>query len=95
MLVLSDGGATFAYHLTGDQRYLCRTMGTKLPLLPVTGPDECRLFEKLVLRLSAPLDFDEMAIVWCEDVDVDFFRESECSSFPAAFLRGQQLSIVR
>jgi hypothetical protein len=54
--------------LTSDQRYLCKTMGTDLPLLPIHGEAECKLFERLVLTLPS-LDFDAMAIKWCEHVD--------------------------
>jgi len=56
------------YRLTTDQRYLCKTMGTKLPLLPVHGEAECKLFERLVLTMPT-LDFDAMAIAWCNEVD--------------------------
>ena len=35
------------YRLTADQQYLCKTMGTQLPLLPVVGKAECQLFEQL------------------------------------------------
>ena len=51
--------------LTNDQHYLCKTMNTKLPFLPVHGEEEYRLFEKLVLLVSPSLDFDKMAIKWC------------------------------
>ncbi len=37
------------YRLMADQQYLCKTMGTKLPLLPVVRKEECQLFERLAL----------------------------------------------
>jgi hypothetical protein len=37
------------YWVTADQQYLCKTMNTKLPLLPVVGKEENQLFEKLIL----------------------------------------------
>jgi hypothetical protein len=38
--------------LTKGQRYLCKTMNTKFPFLPVHGKEEYRLFAKLVLLVS-------------------------------------------
>ena len=55
--------------LTADQRYLCKSMGTKLPFLPVHGEAECKLFSQLLLVLSSPLNYDQMALKWCEFVD--------------------------
>ena len=51
-----------------DQQYLCKTMGTKLPLLPVVGKEECQLFERLVIT-QGPINFEQMAIEWCKEVD--------------------------
>jgi hypothetical protein len=48
---------------------MCKAMGTKLPILPVHGPAEARLFSDLVAELPSPLDFDSMAIVWHSKVD--------------------------
>ena len=46
------------YWLTADQRYLCKTMNTKLPLLPVVGKEENHLFERLALTApQGPLNF--------------------------------------
>jgi hypothetical protein len=63
------------YRLTADQQYLCKTMNTKLPLLPVVGKEENRLFERLVLAApQGPINFEQMAIEWCKKVDgVDIF----------------------
>ena len=53
-----------------DQQYLCKTMGTKLPLLPVVGKEECQLFERLVVTApQGPINFEQMAIEWCKEVD--------------------------
>ena len=58
------------YRLTEDQRYLCKTMNTKLPLLPVVGKEENQLFERLVLTApQGPLKFKQMAMKWCNKVD--------------------------
>jgi hypothetical protein len=61
--------------LTGDMKYLCSAMHTKLPPLPVDGKAECQLFSQFVLKHSAgPIDFDAMAIAWCDHVNgVDVF----------------------
>ena len=51
--------------LTADQKYICEAMGTKLPLLPVHGEAECRLFSQLIGEvLAGEPDFDQMAISW-------------------------------
>jgi hypothetical protein len=55
--------------LTRDETYLCSVMGTNLPLLPVHGPAECMLFQKLTLQLPAPVDFDCMSMEWLKHVD--------------------------
>ncbi len=58
------------YRLTADQKYLCKTMGTKLPLLPVVGKEENQLFERLILTAPrGPLNFEQMAIEWRKEVD--------------------------
>ena len=58
------------YRLTADQRYLCKTMNTKLPLLPVVGKEENQLFDRLVLTApQGPLNFKQMAMKWCNKVD--------------------------
>ena len=58
------------YRLTADQQYLCKTMNTKLPLLPVVGKEENQPFEKLVLTApQGPVNFEQMAIEWCKEVD--------------------------
>jgi hypothetical protein len=58
------------YSLTADQQYLCKTINTKLPLLPVVGKEENQLFEKLVLSApQGPINFEQMAIEWCKKVD--------------------------
>jgi hypothetical protein len=59
-----------AVKLTRDQNHLCKSMGSKLPFLPVDGEVEVRLFHQLVL--NAPFDEDEMAIEWCKHVDGTF-----------------------
>jgi hypothetical protein len=58
------------YRLMADQQYLCKTMGTKLPLLLVVGVEEHQLFERLVVTApQGPINFDQMAIEWCKKVD--------------------------
>ena len=34
--------------LTSDMNFLCNSMGTKLPFLPITNEDEMKLFNKIV-----------------------------------------------
>ena len=55
--------------VTPDMKYLCKCMKTKLPLLPVVGEKEFTLFQKLVLKLPSPTDYEAMAIEWCRHVD--------------------------
>jgi hypothetical protein len=58
------------FKLTKDQKYLCQKMSTKLPLLPVVGKEECQLFNEMVDQHNGPiLDFEDMAIAWCDCVD--------------------------
>jgi hypothetical protein len=58
------------FKFTEDQIYLCEKMKTKLPLLPVHGKEECQLFNEMVDRQGGKIiDFEEMAIGWCEHVD--------------------------
>ena len=59
---------TVVKKFTSDQKYLFRCMGTPAPLLPVHGEDEFRLFDRLV-RKHARLDFDAMALEWCDEVN--------------------------
>ena len=55
--------------LTCDQKYMCKAMGTKLPILPVDGSAEAKLFADLVAELPSPLDFSNMALAWHSKVD--------------------------
>ena len=56
--------------LSEDQQYLCKVMGTKLPLLPVVGAEECQLFSKLVLEMrDRASDMEAMSIEWCKHVN--------------------------
>ena len=56
--------------LSEDQKYLCKVMGTKLPLLPVVGAEECQLFSKLVLEMrDRASDMEAMSIEWCKYVN--------------------------
>ena len=52
---------------------MCAAYGTKLPLLPVHGKEEKRVFSELILEQNgeADIDFDAMAIEWCKHVDGD------------------------
>ena len=61
-----------------DQQYLFKTMGTKPPLLPVVGKEECQLFERLVVTApQGPINFEKMVIEWCKYVDaVNIFYRS-------------------
>ena len=59
---LADGKP---HTLRPDQHYICKTMGTKLPLLPVHGEAECRVFSELMRNApEGEPDFDQMAIDW-------------------------------
>ena len=57
--------------LTGDQKYLCKCMGTKLPFLPFATEEENQLFAECVLRNDFPSmeDDNDAAIAWCKFVD--------------------------
>ena len=56
---------------TSDQRYLCKAMHTPVPILPVDGEAECRLFSAMMrsVRTTAAPDFDAMAEQWCSYVN--------------------------
>ena len=62
-------------NLTSDQRYLCKVMGTQLPMLPVVSEEEQRLFCLLAVQ-SDPIDWEQMAIQWCK------FVKPESNIFP-------------
>ena len=55
--------------LTSDQKYLCASMNTKLPLLPFITEEENKLFADCVLNSNFPTDDNEAAIAWCKFVD--------------------------
>mmetsp|Transcript_7022 Transcript_7022/g.18336 ORF Transcript_7022/g.18336 Transcript_7022/m.18336 type:complete len:138 (-) Transcript_7022:84-497(-) len=56
--------------LTPEHAFIAKSMGTKLPLLPVHGKEENVLFHSLVLAAPpGPLNFDSMAIEWCKHAD--------------------------
>ena len=60
--------------LTADQKYLCTQMGTpdkplSLPFLPVCGPVEYAVFDRMMLVHKGPIDFEKMALDWCDHVD--------------------------
>lgn len=55
--------------LCEELRYLCSAMGTKLPLLPVSGKTEQQTFAALIHDAAYPFDYEQMAIDWCEKVD--------------------------
>ena len=54
--------------LSNEMKYLAHATGVKVPFLPVHGPEEAKLFTRLVLEMPS---FDElvMSIVWCKHVD--------------------------
>ena len=61
-------------NLSSDQRYLCKVMGTPLPLLPIHGKMEHALFSKLALsqingKKEVSIEFDALAVEWCKYVD--------------------------
>ncbi|CAJ1964152.1 unnamed protein product [Cylindrotheca closterium] len=53
--------------LTHDMQYLCKVMGTKLPLLPIHTVAERQLFSQLVLLNT--FDARKMALEWVKSVD--------------------------
>jgi len=60
--------------LSADQKYLCSQMGTPdkplpLPFLPVCGPEEYAVFDRMMLVHKGPIDFEKMALDWCDHVD--------------------------
>jgi hypothetical protein len=58
------------YKFTEDQQYLCKTMNVKIPLLPLVSKEEYQLFNLMMAsRKGTNIDFDAMAIEWCEHVD--------------------------
>jgi len=53
--------------LTRDMTYICEVMGLKLPVLPVHGEEECKLFARLTL--SGLTKERQMVLEWCKYVD--------------------------
>ena len=51
---------------TSDQRYLCKAMGSRLPLLPFSGEKEFKVYAKFVNESDYPKDDYEAAIQWCK-----------------------------
>ena len=56
------------FKLTSDQKYLCKTMGTKLPLLPFTTAEETKLFTDFASQ-NKHQDDRWLALEWCNSVD--------------------------
>ena len=83
-------------------------MGFELPFLPVDTPEEVKLFNKLALKfkesgnLSKVLDFDKMAIEWCDYVDGTtifpklpvYLRSYHPNMLANQFMRAQTQSMV-
>ena len=69
-----DVSAEVKSKLSADHHYLCKSMGTPLPLLPVHGKKEKQLFSELCLQQlrgkpNKTIDFDALAISWCQHAD--------------------------
>ena len=57
-------------NLSRDMLYLCKMMGTKLPLLPVHGHEEFKAFRDMIIDPDVDaLDFEVMSVKWCQKVD--------------------------
>jgi hypothetical protein len=56
-------------HLSADKAFLCQQMGITLPFLPVHGPDEYRLFSKLLLTTEGKFNEYDIALTWTKYVD--------------------------
>jgi len=54
---------------SADLRFQCRAMGVPIPILPVDGEDEYKLFLHLLLNELKQFDADEMAMEWVKHVD--------------------------
>jgi len=83
--------------LTPDQKYLCSAMNTKLPLLPVHGFAEHKVFEQLILKMQSPINFDTMAIDWCSSINgVDVFPKLSVylRTFHHQWLRNQRVRVA-
>ena len=63
------------WKLTRDELFLCHQSGFELPFLPVDTLEEVKLFNQLALKskqsgnLNQAIDFDKMAIEWCDYVN--------------------------
>lgn len=52
---------------TEEQKYICKRMSTKYPILPINNKQSFKLFNRLVMRgYSDDTTFMRMAIKWCE-----------------------------
>ena len=80
--------------LCEELRYLCSAMGTKLPLLPVSGNKEQQTFAALIHDAEYPFDYEQMAIDWCEKVDgIDVWPKLPVylRTYHRRFLRNQRV----
>jgi len=54
---------------SSEQRFLCKRMGTRAPMLPVHGEAECRKFDEMLRGGNSDQNWDKMAVDWCQHVD--------------------------
>jgi hypothetical protein len=55
--------------LTREQQYMCKAMGTPLPILPFVTKEESLAYAQYVLELNGPIDYDQAAVDWLKYVD--------------------------
>ena len=55
--------------LTGDQKYLCKVMGTPLPFLPFSEEKEYKAYARYVVDGIVPKDHEDAAIAFCPFID--------------------------
>lgn len=54
---------------TPDMTYICNRKDIPAPFLPVDTDEEKKLFKRLIAAQSDSMDFEQMALNWCDKVD--------------------------
>ena len=64
---------------TPEMRHLCSSMGVPVPLYPVQGKHEAKLFPSLILCMPGSFNADNMAAEWCQHIDgINISQSYQC-----------------
>ncbi|KAG7357286.1 hypothetical protein IV203_001974 [Nitzschia inconspicua] len=64
-----EGAGGYDPRLSNDVKFICKSWGVPLPILPVTQRDECRLFSMLMLNDLEKFNDNRMAHLWIEHLN--------------------------